>query len=67
MAAIITPLVVDTTVFFEATRNRIGVLGPFGGQVCSDWFGYVDSHRILPRAIAQTEVSHHTDDIGSTH
>src|ERR1700693_600350 len=65
--AIIPPLVVDSAVFCEATGKRVRVLRLFGGQVCSDWFGYIESHRILFRPIAQSGVSHLTDRIGSTH
>src|SRR3979490_3146494 len=65
--AIIPPLVVDSAVFYEATGKRIRVLRLFGGQVCSDWFGYIESHRILLRLIAQSGVSHRADRIGSTH
>src|SRR5260370_243442 len=55
--AIIPPLVVDSAVFWEATGKRIRVLRLFAGQVCSDWFGYIESHRILLRPIAQSGVS----------
>jgi DNA-binding HxlR family transcriptional regulator len=48
-------------------RESVSVLRLFGGQVFGDWFGRIKSHRILLRAIAQSEVSHHTDEIGSTH
>src|SRR5258708_34425057 len=65
--AIIPPLVVDNAVFCEATGKRVRVLRLFGGRVCSDWFGYIESHRILLRPIAQSGVSHHTEEIGSTH
>jgi DNA-binding HxlR family transcriptional regulator len=57
----------DYAVFYKAIGKRIRVLRLFGGQVCSDWFGYVESHHILLGAIAQSGVSHHTDEIGSTH
>src|SRR5712664_3622448 len=65
--AIIPPLVVDSAVFGEAAGKRVRVLRLFGGQVCCNRFGCVESHRILLRAIAQSGVSHHTDKIGSTH
>src|SRR6266481_6330748 len=64
---IIPPLIVDSAVFCEATGKRVRVLRLFGGQICSDYFGYIGSHRILLRAIAQSGVSHRTDRIGSTH
>ncbi len=64
---IILPLVVDSAIFGEATGKRISVLRLFGGQVFSDWFGHIKSHTVLLRAIAQTEVSQHTGEMGSTH
>src|SRR5258708_15154017 len=65
--AIIPPLVVDSAVFGEAEGKGVRVLRLFGGQVCGNRFGCVESHRILLRAIAQSGDSQHTDQMRSTH
>src|SRR5260370_11896282 len=41
--AIIPPLVVDSAIFCEATGKRVRVLRLFGGQVCGNRFGCVES------------------------
>src|SRR2546423_11782997 len=66
-AAIILPLVVDGAIFYEAAGKRICVLHLLGCQVFGNGFGYVESHRLLLLAIAQSAVSHLADKIGSTH
>src|SRR5258708_40128078 len=43
--SIILPFVVDNAVVCETTGKRVGVLRLFGGKICSDWSGYVESHR----------------------
>src|SRR5258705_359264 len=57
----------DSTVFGETAGKRIRVLRLFGCQICSNGFGYDQSHRLLLGAIAKKKVSHHPDKIGSTH
>src|SRR6266436_8185672 len=37
-----------SAVFGEAAGKRVRVLRLFGGQVCGNRFGCVESHRILP-------------------
>jgi hypothetical protein len=45
--AIVPPLVMDSAVFYEAAGKRVRILRLFGGQVCGNRFGCVESNRIL--------------------